>query len=86
LGILARGAEPLGDPANEPNPLAPWAAEHEKKVDAAPRREVGALPPQCPHLSCPQQLCGRGGAHGTTATHLDGDKGSARVTRQEVDL
>ena len=52
-GILARVAEPLGDPPDEAQTLASGAAEDEQKVDAAPLGEVGALPPQRAHLTCP---------------------------------
>jgi len=52
-GILARGAEPLGDPSNEAKSLASGAAEDQQEVDAAPLGEVGALPPQRTHLACP---------------------------------
>ena len=55
-GILARGAEPLGDPPDEAQTLASWTAEHEKEVDAAPLWEAGTLPPQSPHLACSQEL------------------------------
>ena len=55
-GILARGVEPLGNPPNEAQTLFPWGSEHEEEVDPAPNWEVGALPPQSPHLPSPQEL------------------------------
>jgi hypothetical protein len=50
-GILARGAEPLGDPPNEAEPLLARPTNDEQEVDAAPLWEAGTLPPQSP-ASC----------------------------------
>jgi hypothetical protein len=47
---------------------------------------VGTLPPQRPHLAGPQELRRRGSTQKGTATHLNGNKEAARVTREQVDL
>ena len=85
-GILARGAEPLGDPANEAKPLAAGAAKDQQEVDTAPLWEVGTLPPQCPHLAEAQEFRRRGGTQRGTATHLDRNEGAARITCEQVHL
>ena len=85
-GILARGAEPLGDPPNEAKPLLARPANDQQEVDAAPLWEVGTLPPQCPHLAGPQELRRRGGTQRGTATHLDRNEGAARIMREQVHL
>jgi len=85
-GILARGAEPLGDPPNEAEPLLARPTNDQQEVDAAPLWEVGTLPPQCPHLAGTQELRRRGSTQRGTVTHLDRDEEAARVTREQVHL
>ena len=85
-GILARGVEPLGNPPDEAQTLFPWGSEHEEEVDPAPNWEVGALPPQSPHLSRPKELRWRGRTNRGAASHLNSNEFAVRVARQQINL
>lgn len=80
-GILARGAAPLDDPANEAQALLAWGSEHEQEVNPAPRWKVGALPSQGPQLARPQQLCWRGRPYVGAPSHLNSYQSAVRITR-----